>query len=97
MSLVFKFFWANYLHKRVLPPNPPGEWRASCLSCPRHESNCQHYRHRISATAPGFMSAIAMLIQKTEKPEGNLIPQHILLVSRGNETIDNAGNLLAVL
>ena len=25
--------------------------RVSCLSCPRHESNCQHYRYRISAAA----------------------------------------------
>ena len=25
--------------------------RVSCLSCPRHESNCQHYRHKISAAA----------------------------------------------
>ena len=37
------------------------------------------------------------LIQKTEKPEGNLVPQHILLVGRGDEAVDNAGNLLAVL
>ena len=37
------------------------------------------------------------LIQKTEEPEGNLVPQHILLVGRGNEAIGYAGNLLAVL
>ena len=37
------------------------------------------------------------LIQKTEKPEGNLVPQHILLVGRGDEAVGNAGNLLAVL
>ena len=38
-----------------------------------------------------------VLIQKTEKPEWNLVPQHILLVGRGNEAVGNAGNLLAVL
>jgi len=38
-----------------------------------------------------------MLIQKTEKPEGNLVPQHILLVGRGDEAIGNAGNLLTIL
>ena len=37
-----------------------------------------------------------MLIQKTEKPKGNLVPQHILLVGRGDEAVGNAGNLLAV-
>jgi hypothetical protein len=38
-----------------------------------------------------------VLIQEAEKPKGNLVPQHILLVGRGNETISYAGNLLAVL
>ena len=43
------------------------------------------------------MSTIAMLIQKTEEPEGNLVPQHILFIGRGYEAIGYAGNLLAIL
>jgi hypothetical protein len=43
-----------------------------------------HRAAGVFVVAIGFMSAIAMLIQKTEKPEWNLVPQHILLVGRGD-------------
>ena len=56
---------------------------------------CMHRAAGFFVVVIGFMSAIAMLIQKAEKPEGNLVPQHILLVGRGDEAIGNAGNLLA--
>jgi len=56
-----------------------------------------HRAAGVFVVAIGFMSAIAMLIQKTEKPKGNLVPQHILLIGRGDEAVGNAGNLLAVL
>ena len=64
-------------------------------------------RHRTDfATSPTVLYStiaqvssfvIAMLIHKPEKPEGNLVPQHILLVGRYDEAIGNTGNLLAFL
>ena len=37
------------------------------------------------------------LIQEAEKPERYFVPQHILFISRGNETVGNTCYLLSVL